>query len=199
MRLLTVFIMLVFSTSCFSQADDLSDRLVEFIASTTKIGVMNPTHKEATDIINKSFIEALTGKYSNNISKDERRLNCLKLIYKNGDSWYEDSLEERRLNQRRSLCFATIALLSDEWKSGTFIYYSKCALVADIENPDLILKEEPYLGIMFLDIYLRNRAGYLTNGDLLKLDTFIKENKDYLREEVILEANILLGEYKKKL
>ncbi len=199
MRLLTVFIMLVFSTSCFPQEDDLSDRIVEFIANTTKIVELNPEHKELSDIINKSFTEALTEKFSNSTSNDERILNCLELIYNNGNSLYEDSSEERRLKLRRSICFATIGLLSEKDKFDTFINYSKCALVGDIENPDLTLIEEHYLGIMFLDIHLKNKAGYLIEEDLLDVDTFIIENKDSLLEEVVLKANILLKEYKQSI
>jgi hypothetical protein len=134
-----------------------------------------------------------------NIKLDQSKIiKVFRVLYKNSSSYYSDSPDERRLKSRRAACFASLALLSDLENGFTFVEYAKFSLAQNTMNPIFELLEEPYLGLMFLELLFKHEARQSIENDLSDLLIFIEKNEENLSKEIIKSANKLIKEYQER-
>lgn len=65
-------------------------------------------------------------------------------------------------------------------------------------NPIFELLEEPYLGLMFLELLFKHEARQSIENDLSDLLIFIEKNEENLSKEIIKSANKLIKEYQER-
>jgi hypothetical protein len=116
----------------------------------------------------------------------------LKAIFDNSRSEYDDSPDMRRYKSRRSICFATVALLSGSENADTFIEYSKFSLLGSVETSEINLLENQYLGLLVLEMMLKIEGNKLIGSDIEKLKEFLTAYRDSIRQENFLDAQKIL-------
>lgn len=97
---------------------------------------------------------------------------------------------------RRSICFATIALLTDYDKAYTFLEYSKVSLIGSIDRPDDELLENQYLGLMIIEIMIKLENNKLTESDIDKIDNYLTLKKDLISEQNYFESRKIITDSK---
>ncbi len=200
MRHLAIFITLIVLAINIQAQNNLVEKTVSLIQKSYVIYESNPIHKDKSDSITNFLHTSL--KYYLKHNRKEVAYNKLdkafKMLYNNSSSFYSDSPEERRMKLRRAACFASIALITDLEKSFTYLDYAKYTLAEEIKNPNIELLEEPYLGLLFLELLLKYETGRTFKNDLINIKSFIQKNKENISEEIIQNANKIIIEYHKK-
>lgn len=198
MKQIFVYFMLFMSAcSLRAQLGELPKQTLDLVKESYVIYESNPTHKLGSDSIMYLLHESMQYCLLSNGSKadNEKATTIFNLLYRNSSSLYSDSPEERRMKLRRAACFLSLALVSNTDESLTYLSYAKFTLAENINNPKVELLEEPYLGLMFLELFFKLQAGDSFNEDLLTLKNFVEKNKENLSEEIIQSANKLIKEY----
>jgi hypothetical protein len=81
----------------------------------------NPVHQEEADAVNSIFIRAV---HSYNLfdetEKQYFRTKAFSLLYDNSVADFEDAVDYDRMAIRKSLCYMTLALLSDRYRFQSF-------------------------------------------------------------------------------
>lgn len=190
---------MAFSTSLFAQNNNLLSQSIQFIGSSFMIRETNPMEKPESDSINGILQTSLKEHINKQAGLSKKILCIFDVLYKNGESLYSDSQEEIRAKLRRSACFASIALLSNIEKGFTFIEYAKFALSNDINNPQIEFIEEPYLGLLFIEVTLKYEDNQLSMEDLTKVFDFVNLHRDNLSTDMANQATVLLEAFKEKL
>ena len=109
---------------------------------------INPSQQEGVDECNNLVKKALNCRTSN--ERDALCPKALELLDDNSIGLFEDSPDVRRMACRRSMCFSTLALLSDVMRCDKFIEDAKHSLIENIEA-DLLAYDD----ILLIDcIYL---------------------------------------------
>ena len=191
LKRLTILAFLVWKASCcYSQNSDLMADCEALIIGTLHYSDVNPIYKPESDSINERFKDALLGRNRLILNPDNHSEieSILKVIYINSVSEYDDSPDFRRYKVRRSICFATIALLSGSEKANTFIEYAKFSLLGSVETQDNKLLENEYLGLLILEMMLKIEENKLIGSDIEILTHYLYANRDSISEENFLEA-----------
>lgn len=180
MRLLIIFICFaMLSLNLSAQDKKFLNKTALFIDSAFMVYEMNPSEKVISDSINKLFKLSLNSHVTrkNSLLVDRYISKLFRFLYKNGNALYSDRSEERRFKLRRSVCFASIALLSDSISYSTFIDYAKLSLYDRSMNSSLELLEESYLGLLFVDLFLKYENKDFNESDLNNIERFIEDNR----------------------
>ncbi len=180
-------------TICAQETDVIVD-CQNLILKTFKHGELNPIYQSDNDSINNKFRYVLLHRDKNNLTKEFNYEieSIFKRLYDNSTNEYEDSPDYRRLKMRRSICFATIALISDFDKAYTFIEYSKVSLIESIEKPDVELLENEFLGLLIIETMLKIEENKLAKTDIEKLDNYLILKKDILNKQYYLDSKELI-------
>lgn len=198
MKQIIVYFMLFMSAcSLRAQMGELPEQTLDLVKESYVIYESNPTHKLGSDSIMYLLHESMQSCFLSNDGKvdNEKVKTIFSLLYRNSSSLYSDSPEERRMKLRRAACFLSLALISDTEESLTYLSYAKFTLAENINNPKVELLEEPYLGLMFLELFFKLQAGDSFNQELLMLKDFIEKNKENISSEIMQSANRLIKEY----
>ncbi|MCF1749692.1 hypothetical protein [Mariniradius sediminis] len=174
----------------YSQNAELIANCEALIIKTFQYSDLNPAYQVESDSINQRFVNALMGRNRVNLNTDYNTEiePILKAIYKNSRSEYDDSPDMRRYKSRRSICFATVALLSGFESADTFIEYSKSSLLGSVETPEIKLLENQYLGLLILELMLKIEGERLSGSDIEKLKQYLTTNRDFILPENLLDA-----------
>jgi len=190
-----ILLSVLINTEAFSQESNLRNETADLITSVLLIRDLNPTEQQESDTINELF------KFSLNHYLERKGLEELviekafQFLYRNGSSEYSDSPEERSMKSRRALCFASIALLSKIENGLTFIDYSHFSMMGSIESPNISLLEERLLGLLWLEILIKEDKNVLTKTDLQKIQEFINLQSDNLSPSIKDKTNHLIKTY----
>lgn len=190
-----ILLSVLINTEAFSQESNLRNETADLITSVLLIRDLNPTEQQESDTINELF------KFSLNHYLERKGLEELviekafQFLYRNGSSEYSDSPEERSMKSRRALCFASIALLSKSENGLTFIDYSHFSMMGSIESPNISLLEERLLGLLWLEILIKEDKKVLTKTDLQKIQEFINLQSDNLSPSIKDKTNHLIKTY----
>ena len=197
-RLTTITLLIWIGFSCFAQKTDLINDCQILILRTFHYGDLNPIYQPETDSINQKFKKALLNRGISHLDNDYNSDidPIFKWIYDNSTNEYDDSPDYRRQKMRRSICFATIALLTEFDKAYTFLEYSKVSLIESIEKPDDELLENQYLGLIILEIMLKIENNRLTKSDIDKLDKYLTLKKDLIEEQNYLDSQRIINSSK---
>ena len=196
MKHLFVLFFIILSGCSFAQENELISNTSDLVIESLKINEINPTYQKESDSIN-DILKTSLALHLKHKKSDQKVSKIFHQLYKNGSSIYSDSPEVRRMKQRRSVCFGSIALLSDYDVSLTFIDYAKYSLAGSIKEPDIEFLEAPFLGLLFIEILLKYENNELTENDLQVLELFISQHKENLSKEIIHKSENLLSNYKK--
>jgi hypothetical protein len=199
MKRLTLIAFLIWiGLSCFAQKTELINDCQILILKTFFYEDLNPIYQHETDSINQEFEKALLNRdishFDNNYKTDIEPI--FKRIFDNSTSEYDDSPDYRRQKMRRSICFATIALLTKIDKAYTFIEYSKVSLIESIDRPDDELLENEYLGLMILELMMKIEDNKLIKSDIEKLDKYLTLKKDLILEQNYLDSQKIINNSK---
>lgn len=158
----------------------------------------NPIYQQESDSINLGFKNALLNRDLLHLDKDYKTKiePILRSIYDNSTNEYDDSPDYRRQKMRRSICFATIALLTDYDKAYTFLEYSKVSLIGSIDRPDDELLENQYLGLMIIEIMIKLENNKLTESDIDKIENYLTLKKDLISEQNYFESRKIITDSK---
>jgi len=199
--ILVYIILIAVSISLYAQDVNLVNQSIKFVGTIFVITESNPLEKPESDLINNIFHTSLK-EYSNkssDSSNTQKILGIFNILYQNGDAFYSDSDEERRMKLRRAACFASIALLSDADRGFTFIQYAKFALIENNNKPNIEFIEDQYLGLLFIEIVFKYEDNQLNNDDLRAVREFINLHQTNMNAEIVAKAISLLDKFKKKI
>lgn len=163
-----ILLTVLFNSKAYSQENKLRNETADLISSLLLIQELNPTEQEESDTINELLKFSLNYYLEKKIPEEQIIEKAFKLLYKNGSSEYSDSPEERSMKSRRALCFASLALLSKSENRLTFIDYSHFSIKGSIESPNISLLEERLLGLLWLEILIKEGNKMLSKRDLQK-------------------------------
>jgi hypothetical protein len=200
-KILTLLLLISVNLSLFSNNKDLLTEIREIIKSSMQYTDFNPIHKPETDKVTEFFNMQLDTRYNSSyqIDKEKSIDSLFSWIYANGYCVYEDSPDNRRMKIRRAICFATIGLLSDYDKAYTFIEYAKLSLIENINQPDIELLENQYLGLLLLEIMLHLDENQLNGNIINELETFLRVNQTQIQRELYADTKSIVTQIQKKL
>jgi hypothetical protein len=173
----------------------LRNETADLISSLLLIQELNPTEQEESDTINELLKFSLNYYLEKKIPEEQIIEKAFKLLYKNGSSEYSDSPEERSMKSRRALCFASLALLSKSENRLTFIDYSHFSIKGSIESPNISLLEERLLGLLWLEILIKEGNKMLSKRDLQKIQEFINLQTANLSPSIKNKTDHLIKTY----
>jgi hypothetical protein len=200
MKIGTMIIFIGLTMKAYCQTKNIEKESVNFIGKTLELTELNPIHKTEADKINNIFKVALEIHFThNNKSNELKILELFSLLYENSYSLYDDSQEERRLKTIRTMCFASIALMTDLDKAFTFINYAKFTLFGSMENPEIELMENQVLGLLLIEVLLKYEDKQLNNNDLKSVNDFIFSNKEMLSNDIVQQAKNIIGKFEEEL
>lgn len=193
--LLTILMLGTFSINGYSENIELIAESQKIILEVFRFIEFNPIHKPESDSIQQKFREVLLQRYKHNITADytTETETLFRWIYSNSSCEYEDSPDYRRMKMRRAFCFTSVALLSPHDKAYTFLEYAKLSIGESLENPDIELLEQPYLGILLVELMFNIEENRLATNDIVRIENFIEQNKGNIKESVISETLQLMS------
>ena len=157
----------------------------------------NPIWQDDANEVNAIFIQVIDNfnKYTDK-EKHNLRIEAFVLLYENSTAIFEDATDIDRMARRRSLCYMTLSLLSDEYKYNSFI--------KDAMNNILnIHKEFQYrekLLISLLEILLLNSFNNANTSEMeekwTNLCDIFNAGKDFLNEDFADNFSILIQKQK---
>ena|GEM_PF-2775948 len=104
---------------------DVVQYIVSFLKKHAPCRDLNPSQRDKTEVVNALFVQTVVGfSKFDEAEKSRLRTKAFLLLYDNASFEYEDSPDLDRMHTRRSLCFMTISLLSDNWRYLTFVEYA---------------------------------------------------------------------------
>ena len=186
---------MLFNSKAYSQENKLRNETADLISSLLLIQELNPTEQEESDTINELLKFSLNYYLEKKIPEEQIIEKAFKLLYKNGSSEYSDSPEERSMKSRRALCFASLALLSKSENRLTFIDYSHFSIKGSIESPNISLLEERLLGLLWLEILIKEGNKMLSKRDLQKIQEFINLQTANLSPSIKNKTDHLIKTY----
>jgi len=191
-------LLILISLSSFSQRTELINDCQTLVLKTFYYRDSNPIYQQESDSINLRFKNALLNRDLLHLDKDYKTKiePILRSIYDNSTNEYDDSPDYRRQKMRRSICFATIALLTDYDKAYTFLEYSKVSLIGSIDRPDDELIENQYLGLMIIEIMIKLENNKLTESDIDKIENYLNLKKDLISEQNYFESRKIITDSK---
>ncbi|MDA3844297.1 MAG: hypothetical protein PF588_08035 [Candidatus Kapabacteria bacterium] len=137
------------------------------IENNLKVPEANPTHAEESEKINAVFKSALSCHIGpQTVDTDSMRLIVFELLYENAKNLYEDEPDVRRYIIRRAMCYASLALIAEEDKAGTFMKSAKFEFCDEDLSCNIELMENEYLCILWLDLLINFESGSLTKDRL---------------------------------
>ncbi|NLV38936.1 MAG: hypothetical protein GXY66_07000 [Bacteroidales bacterium] len=190
-----ILLTVLFNSKAYSQENKLRNETADLISSLLLIQELNPTEQEESDTINELLKFSLNYYLEKKIPEEQIIEKAFKLLYKNGSSEYSDSPEERSMKSRRALCFASLALLSKSENRLTFIDYSHFSIKGSIESPNISLLEERLLGLLWLEILIKEGNKMLSKRDLQKIQEFINLQTANLSPSIKNKTDHLIKTY----
>ena len=191
------FLLMCASINSFSQSKSLVNKAALFITNALKTTEFNPTHYHETMYLYNAFCKAF--KERNNPKNEyvyTHEIDTMfQLLYANAYNTYEDAPDIRRMKLRRAHCYAALALMAGEHKSKTFLEQAKLSLIEKIENPDMNLLEEPYLGLLFLEALINYENGYIDNDDLNHITKFLSIHKESISPQMYSKAKTIVNDF----
>ena len=194
-----ILLSVLINTEAFSQDGKLRNETADLISSVLLIRNLNPTEQKESDTINELFKFSLKHYLEKKGEEEQLIEKTFQFLYRNGSSEYSDSPEERSMKSRRALCFASIALLSKSENRLTFIDYSHFSIMGSIESPNINLLEERLLGLLWLEILIKEDNKVLIKKDLQKIQEFINLQSGNLSPSIKDKANHLMKTYSTKI
>lgn len=152
----------------------------------------NPIWQEDADRVNSLFQQILNKDYKES-NKDELLTRALDLVYENSMDSFEDAVDIKRMSVRRSMSYATVALIADENKFRSFL--------EDAGNNLQPLRDVPALHeqhLMLDLIYLFKVEEFLGNEDweyqvrMKEIKAYLEKYKDEIEETEFYRDFILL-------
>ncbi|MCY1633518.1 hypothetical protein [Marinifilum sp. D737] len=197
-NIVSILILGLFWISAFAENDDIAKETQNLILKTFTYSDQNPIYHPESEFIVEEFQKILANRTEHDKTSQFTQdiENLFKYLFKNSLWEYEDSSENRRMKMRRAFCFASLALLSEDNKSLTFIEYAKLSIIEHTDNPDFYLLEEQLLGINILEMLVKHEKGLVNNSDILSIENFLKDNQDEIEKSIINEASILMEKYR---
>jgi len=193
--ILFILLSAIINTEAFSQESNLRNETADLITSVLLIRDLNPTEQQESDTINELFKFSLTHYLERKGLEEIVIEKAFQFLYRNGSSEYSDSPEERSMKYRRALCFASIALLSKSEYQLTFIDYSHFSMMGSIESPNINLLEEQFLGLLWLEILIKEDKKVLAKRDLQKIKEYVNLQSDNLSPSIKFKTNRLIKTY----
>ncbi len=190
-----ILLTVLFNSKAYSQENKLRNETADLISFLLLIQELNPTEQEESDTINELLKFSLNYYLEKKIPEEQIIEKAFKLLYKNGSSEYSDSPEERSMKSRRALCFASLALLSKSENRLTFIDYSYFSIKGSIESPNISLLEERLLGLLWLEILIKEGNKMLSKRDLQKIQEFINLQTANLSPSIKNKTDHLIKTY----
>jgi len=195
-KFFTTLSFIIVGVNLYSQEVTLIEQTIKFIGTTFLISETNPTEKPESDLINKLFEESLQEyqKKSDDTLKTSKVTEVFKILYRNGWAMYSDSEDERRMKLRRTACFASIALITNDDRKYTFIEYAKFTLAEKV-GTHIEFREGQYLALLFIEIIFKYGDNEISNNDLKVIREFINLHKINLTLDVVTKALNLLDDF----
>lgn len=194
-----ILLSVLINTEAFSQDGKLRNETADLISSVLLIRNLNPTEQQESDTINELFKFSLNHYLEKKGEEEQLIEKTFQFLYRNGSSEYSDSPEERSMKSIRALCFASIALLSKSENRLTFIDYSHFSIMGSIESPNINLLEERLLGLLWLEILIKEDNKVLIKKDLQKIQEFINLQSGNLSPSIKDKTNHLMKTYSTKI
>lgn len=194
-----ILLSVLINTEAFPQAGKLRNETADLISSVLLIHNLNPTEQQESDTINELFKFSLKHYLEKKGEEEQLIEKFFQFLYRNGSSEYSDSPEERSMKSRRALCFASIALLSKSENRLTFIDYSHLSIMGSIESPNINLLEERLLGLLWLEILIKEDNKILIKKDLQKIQEFLNLQSGNLSPSIKDKTNHLMKSYSTKI
>jgi len=152
----------------------------------------NPTHQDETNEVNTIFLRALHGLNGfTDTEKNHFRTKALLMLYDNSVAIFEDATDYDRMAIRKSLCYMTLSLLSDEYRYQSF---TKDA----INSVSDILPERKYQQIVLirlLEILMMHQFDNITPKEIEEkwknLQHFFETSTTYFDKEFMDDFDYL--------
>lgn len=154
--MLRFFLIVLFSVTCIAMQAGTSLSKEDFLYKYYIYKDANPIWQEDADNITHLFRKILKKDY-NEQEKDRLLAQALELVYDNTMDSFEDAVDIKRMAVRRSMSFATVALIADEYRYNSFLEDAKQNLKHLADLPSLhehylmldlihLLKAEEFMG-----------------------------------------------------
>ena len=142
----------------------------------------NPIHKSESMYINSLFEISLVNHFeAKTFEYPFTTETILQLLHKNFVDGYEDSPDMRRMAMRKSQCFATLALICDDYLcSSTYIRFAKFSISQICMNNPLLHLENQFTALLFLEIMINFEEYNTHKANIEFLFKYLKENKNKL-------------------
>lgn len=198
MKHIILFILLfTLKINAFSQDKLLLNETIEFILDNYKVSEFNPIHQQESFQFDSLFKISLINHFEKKgIEKNPNHSEIFTLLHSNSIMEYEDSPDYRRMVMRRSLCFSTLALISELSSAFTYIDYAKYSIKdnCSIQNENLL--EHEYCGLLFLELILAIEYNEPIKTYLIEIEKYIIENQNLIDSSIFNSAYNLIRQYK---
>jgi hypothetical protein len=181
----TLIILLIFLVNeAFSQKLSTLDEATQFSISLLLLHELNPIELQESQKINEMLKNSAKRYLENEIEVIEEREKIFSILYENGRSEYDDSVDERRMRIRRAICFIALAFQSDSSRRDIFVELAKFSLSScDQFSEDKLLTEEK-LGIQLVELLFKFENNQLQKQDITLVEEFLRGNSTALASEV---------------
>lgn len=181
----TLIILLIFLVNeAFSQKLSTLDEATQFSISLLLLHELNPIELQESQKINEMLKNSAKRYLENEIEVIEEREKIFSILYENGRSEYDDSVDERRMRTRRAICFIALAFQSDSTRRDIFVELAKFSLSScDQFSEDKLLTEEK-LGIQLVELLFKFENNQLQKQDITRVEEFLRGNSTALASEV---------------
>jgi len=173
-----------FKSYCY--INDFKDETKELIKTALKFEDPNPIHRPVAEEVYSEFVKLLN---SWGDSLDPLQIDPNKyfdLLIRNASQYYDDGIDERRMKYRRSMCFASLALIFDFEKGITFLEYAKFSLIGSIDTPNIDLLEDKILGLMLLELLIISKEPLQGLDRVIEdIEHFVEVNKSRINESLV--------------
>jgi hypothetical protein len=193
-QLFFAFLIALFSClNAFSQ----QDKLLDLITSSLWIYDTNPVHVDESQKINIAFVDVVNAnKNGTGENSKSSRVDIFKLLYENGLQDPVNDIDFAKSRLRKAVCFTAVSMLSDKDRYKFFLDLAKHCMSDSLGNPNSLLLKE-YLGLMLVDIFLKNKFKIDNKAELKELDIYVEHYKDIMAKEFYYNAKIIIELYKK--
>jgi len=192
-RFLIILLALYANFSVFGQ----QDKLLELITSSLWIYESNPIHIDESQRINMAFVDIINANKSGNPeSSKTSRNDVFKLLYENGFPDVGNEFDSNKSRLRKSVCFASIALLSDKDRFKYFMGLAKQCVTDSVGKPIKGMEKE-YGGLVLIDLFVKYKFKVGTNDDLKVFDDYLEKFKDIMSKDFYYSGKLIIEKLKK--
>lgn len=185
-----LFLLMLIPLHGFSADGSLIRETRDLILKTVAFTDYNPIHQAESEMIQRKFQEILIARDIKNLAEgytpeiDSLQRWAFELTY----CFYEDGPDILRNKMRRAWCMAGTALLSDYDKAYTYLEFAKLSLLGNLEDPDVDLLVDAWIGINLIGIMMLMEEDALEIPDLTPLKTYLKTHQANISATIYTEA-----------